>query len=144
MSDIEREYNRALAAAKVRALEVLKELLLTCTDPVEARRIARAILEARTPAERKAAKAAQAAAQPPAQPAPPAPKPVAIALNPHALGTLNLDSQSLPIHTGPINAPMSSPLGSLPITLTPSSEPQMGGGPASTRPLPLPLGPPRA
>ena len=139
MSDIS-DYNRALAAAKVKALEVLQKLLLTCDDPTERRRIAKAILDAKPP---------QALPKVPVktndhthtQPTrgrqlPP--------LSQHALGTINLDTQSLAIVAGSSSPLVTDPTSPTPIMLTPSDEPPQIGGPVTTRPLPLPLGPPRA
>lgn len=139
------EYNRLLAEAKIRALQVLRDLMANCTDPVEARRIADAILKATTSKPRK-----RAAQEAPADRPAPAPKPVrqsAPPLSPHALGTLHLDTQSLlimPSGGSPLPIHTADQLLAAPIPLTPRGEPSVGGGPGSRRPLPPPLGPTRA
>lgn len=139
------EYNRLLAEAKIKALEVLRGLLRTCEDPVEARRIADAILKATTskPRKRAATPAVPERQQQAQQPA----KPAGRVLTPHALGTLYLDAHALTIEgadTCPVTNLTPERIITLPIHLTPSGEPQYGGGPGSQRPLPPPLGPPRA
>src|SRR5688572_28611377 len=142
MSDIS-DYNEALIAAKLTALRKLRELLRTYVDPTERLRIAQAILRVKQsdfelPAPRPQPKAVQ---QPPAPPPPKAPR----LISPHALGTLNLDTAALPILAGGSTATQPPPEGApLPIALTPSNEPLQIGGPVTARPLPLPLGPPRA
>lgn len=139
------EYNRLLAEAKIKALEVLRDLMTNCTDPVEARRIADAILKATNSKPRKRA-AQEAPADRPVQ-APKPGRPSAPPLSAHALGTLHLDSQSLPIaHPGVPTRRIETADQFLagPIPLTPHAEPATGGGPSSPRPLPPPLGPPRA
>jgi hypothetical protein len=132
------EYNRLLAEAKIKALEALKRLLLTCNDPIESRRIADAILKATNSKPRKA----PPKAAPRFQPAP-FPRPVRPPLSPHALGTLHLDAESLTIDAGD-GSEATDELRAAPIPLTPRAERTQAGGPGGVRPLPLPLGPPRA
>lgn len=124
------QYNRELLEAKTEALKVLADLLRTSQDPAEARRIARVILSVKPIAPPKAA---------PTEPAPSPP-----ALSPHALGTLHLSAAAKPI-ADPGRLPVQAAAPSaLPVALTATGEPPQGGGPAGARPLPLPLGPPRA
>lgn len=146
MSDIS-DYNEALIAAKLTALRKLRELLRTCEDPDERFRIAKAILRIRpSDLQLPAPKAPTKPCEPPPAPAPALTRPKAPRLiSAHALGTLNLDASSLPIIAGkqPDRArpPGDAPF---PIALTPCDEPPQIGGPVTARPLPLPLGPPRA
>lgn len=139
------EYNRLLAEAKIRALQVLRDLMANCTDPVEARRIADAILKATTSRARRSV-APESPADRPAQTPTPVPR-LTSPLSPHALGTLHLDAHALAIALDGVPGPHMSTAGQFlasPLPLTPHGEASAGGGPGSRRPLPPPLGPTRA
>ena len=136
MSDIS-DYNHALTEAKLKALRVLRELLRTCDDPTEKRRIAKAILDVKIPLA-----ASKSRVQNNTEPAA-APKPAAPPISSHALGTLHLETHSLAILAG-ATLPHPDAAGRLPISLTPTGEPLQHGGPSIERPLPTPLGPQRA
>lgn len=125
------QYNRELLEAKTEALKVLADLLKTSQDPAEARRIARAILSVKPIAP----------TQPKPQPTPAiTPEPV----SPHALGTLYLHAEALPILDQSTDVRDADPAHPLHIALTAGDEPPQSGGPASLRPLPFPLSATRA